>query len=157
MIISASLIPKRITTVKMISLLLSQLEGVVSDILSCTIVLISLFLNLANLISKGILSRHPENHPKIAAFKAGESFRLMIIIPKNISSIPALSLLPPHITSSSNTFQSFLMIIIPKMISNHPQVAGFTAKFGDSPGPSLSLPDQIKENCQEEGYDMVST
>ena len=36
------------------------------------------------------------------------------------------------------------------------QVAGFTAKFGDSPGPSLSLPDQIKENCQEEGYDMVS-
>ena len=36
------------------------------------------------------------------------------------------------------------------------KVAGFTAKFGDSPGPSLSLPDQIKENCQEEGYDMVS-
>ena len=35
-------------------------------------------------------------------------------------------------------------------------MAGFTAKFGDSPGPSLSLPDQIKENCQEEGYDMVS-
>jgi len=36
------------------------------------------------------------------------------------------------------------------------EVAGFTAKFGDSPGPSLSLPDQIKENCQEEGYDMVN-
>ena len=101
----------------MISLLLSQLEGVVSDILSCTIVLILLFLNLAILISKGILSRHPENHPQIAAFKAGESFHLMIIIPKTISSIPASSLLPPHITSSSNTFQSFLMIIIPKMIS----------------------------------------
>jgi len=35
-------------------------------------------------------------------------------------------------------------------------VATFTAQFGDSPGPSLSLPDQIKENCQEEGYDMVN-
>ena len=35
-------------------------------------------------------------------------------------------------------------------------VARFTAQFGDSPGPSLSLPDQIKENCQEEGYDMVN-
>jgi len=32
----------------------------------------------------------------------------------------------------------------------------YTAQFGTEAGPSLSLPEQIKENCQEDSYDMVN-
>eukprot|EP00090_Calanus_glacialis_P030185 TRINITY_DN4862_c0_g1_i8.p1 TRINITY_DN4862_c0_g1~~TRINITY_DN4862_c0_g1_i8.p1 ORF type:complete len:607 (-),score=246.35 TRINITY_DN4862_c0_g1_i8:42-1862(-) len=32
----------------------------------------------------------------------------------------------------------------------------YTAQFGTEAGPTLSLPEQIKENCQEESYDMVN-
>lgn len=35
-------------------------------------------------------------------------------------------------------------------------VSQYTAQFGTEAGPSLSLPEQIKENCQEESYDMVN-
>jgi len=35
-------------------------------------------------------------------------------------------------------------------------VSLYTAQFGKEAGPSLSLPEQIKENCQEDSYDMVN-
>jgi len=36
------------------------------------------------------------------------------------------------------------------------EVSEFSTQFGREPGPCLSLPEQIKENCQEESYDMVN-
>jgi len=36
------------------------------------------------------------------------------------------------------------------------EVASYTSQFGSEPGPSLSLPEQIKENCSEDSYDMVN-
>merc|ERR1711962_134358 len=35
-------------------------------------------------------------------------------------------------------------------------VSSYTSQLGNQEGPTLSLPDQIRENCQEEGYDMVN-
>jgi len=35
-------------------------------------------------------------------------------------------------------------------------VSEYTSQFSSETGPSLSLPEQIRENCQEESYDMVN-
>lgn len=35
-------------------------------------------------------------------------------------------------------------------------VSQYTTQLGHQEGPTLSLPDQIRESCQEEGYDMVN-
>jgi hypothetical protein len=36
------------------------------------------------------------------------------------------------------------------------EVSQYTTQIGNQEGPTLSLPDQIRENCQEDGYDMVN-
>jgi len=36
------------------------------------------------------------------------------------------------------------------------EISPFTSQLGNQEGPSLSLPDQIREHCQEKGYEMVN-
>ena len=88
---------------------------------------------------KPLLSYFPDNNGTLAVLITN----IIILTITDISNIIILTIT--------------IIILITIIISTIIQVAGFTAKFGDSPGPSLSLPDQIKENCQEEGYDMVRT